>query len=234
MKKYSKRYTAAKKLIEEGKQYNLIDAVSVIKKYPKLKFDETVDLSMKLGVDSKQSDQQVRGTVSLPHGTGRKVRVLVFTKGESAKLAKDAGADYVGFEDLVEKINSGWCEFDVVIASPETMREVGKLGKFLGPKGLMPSPKTGTVTPDVDKAVREVKAGRVEFKMDKNGNLHLPVGKTSFDALALVENASSVIDAVLRSRPSSSKGDFMQSCTISTAMGPGIRLEVKGGLGYEA
>ncbi|MBI1883251.1 MAG: 50S ribosomal protein L1 [Chlamydiae bacterium] len=227
MKKHSKRYEQAKKLVDENKVYSLSEAMALVKKFPATKFDETVHLAVKLGVDPKQSDQQVRGTVALPHGTGKKVRVLVFTKGEGAKLAKDAGADYVGFEDLIEKVNTGWCDFDVVVASPETMREVGKLGKVLGPKGLMPSPKTGTVTPDVEKAVREVKAGRVEFKMDKSGNLHLPIGKVSFGEKALTENLSSVLDALARSKPSTSKGEFMQSCTVSTAMGPGIRLQTK-------
>jgi large subunit ribosomal protein L1 len=234
MSKPSKRFLEAKKLVEETKVYPLSEAVGVLKKVPKTKFDETVDLAMKLGVDPKQSEQQVRGTVSLPHGTGKKVRVLVFAKGESAKQAKDAGADYVGLEDLVEKINKGWFDFDVIIASPETMREVGKLGKVLGPKGLMPSPKTGTVTDQLDKAVKEVKAGRVEFKMDKHGNLHLPIGKISFEEKAILENATAVINAVLRSKPSTSKGEFLQSCTISTTMGPGLRVETKTGGDYEA
>jgi large subunit ribosomal protein L1 len=234
MTKHSKRFIEAKKLVEETKVYGLPEAVGILKKAPKTKFDETVDLAMKLGADPKQSDQQVRGTVSLPHGTGKKVRVLVFAKGETAKLAKDAGADHVGLEDLVEKINKGWFDFDVVIASPDTMREVGKLGKVLGPKGLMPSPKTGTVTDNLGQAVKEVKAGRVEFKMDKHGNLHLPIGKISFDEKAIVENASAVIDAVLRSKPSTSKGEFLQSCTLSTTMGPGIRIGAKMGGHHEA
>lgn len=234
MKKQSKRYQESKKLVDDNKIYSLRDAVSILKKMPKTKFDETVDVSMQLGVDAKQSDQQVRGTVSLPHGTGKKVRVLVFAKGESAKLAKDAGADYVGLDDLIEKINKGWFDFDVVVASPETMREVGKLGKVLGPKGLMPSPKTGTVTPEVGKAVKEVKAGRVEFKMDKNGNLHLPIGKISFEEKAIFENAAAVIETVLRAKPSTSKGEFLEGCTISTTMGPGLRIEIKAGVENEA
>lgn len=229
MKKESKRYLEAKKLVDANKIYTLGEAVSILKKVPKPKFDETIELAIKLGVDPKQSEQQVRGTVSLPHGSGRTSRVLVFAKGEAAKLAKEAGADHVGLEDLVEKINKGWFEFDVVIASPDTMREVGKLGKVLGPKGLMPSPKTGTVTPEVDKAVKEVKAGRVEFKMDKNGNLHMPVGKISFNEKAIVENASAVIEAVLRSKPSTSKGEFVQGCSISTTMSPGIRITTQTG-----
>lgn len=234
MKKYSKRFQEAKKMVDDNKIYSLRDAVGILKKMPKTKFDETVDISMKLGVDATQSDQQVRGTVALPHGTGKKVRVLVFAKGESAKLAKEAGADYVGLEDLVEKINKGWCEFDVVVASPETMREVGKLGKVLGPRGLMPSPKTGTVTPEVGKAVKEVKAGRVEFKMDKNSNLHLPIGKVSFDEKAIFDNAAAVIETVSRAKPSTSKGEFLESCTISTTMGPGLRVETKVGVENEA
>jgi large subunit ribosomal protein L1 len=229
MKKESKRFLEAKKLVDANKVYTLSEAVSILKKVPKTKFDETIELAIKLGVDPKQSEQQVRGTVSLPHGSGRSLRVLVFAKGEAAKLAKEAGAEHVGLEDLVEKINKGWFEFDVVIASPETMREVGKLGKVLGPKGLMPSPKTGTVTPEVDKAVKEVKAGRVEFKMDKNGNLHMPVGKISFNEKAIVENASAVIEAVLRSKPSTSKGDFVQGCSISSTMSPGIRITTQTG-----
>lgn len=229
MKKESKRFIEAKKLVDANKIYTLSEAVSILKKVPKTKFDETIELAIKLGVDPKQSEQQVRGTVSLPHGSGRSLRVLVFAKGEAAKLAKEAGAEHVGLEDLVEKINKGWFEFDVVIASPETMREVGKLGKVLGPKGLMPSPKTGTVTPEVDKAVKEVKAGRVEFKMDKNGNLHMPVGKISFNEKAIVENASAVIEAVLRSKPSTSKGDFVQGCSISSTMSPGIRITTQTG-----
>lgn len=234
MKAHSKRFEAGKKLVDSEKLYSVAESVSVLKSFPKTKFDETVDLSIKLGVDPKQTDQQVRGTVSLPHGTGKKVRVVVFAKGESAKLAKEAGADHVGLDDLVEKINKGWFDFDVVIASPETMREVGKLGKVLGPKGLMPSPKTGTVTPDVDKAVKEVKAGRVEFKMDKSGNLHLPIGKISFEEKALVENASAVLDAVYRSKPSTSKGSFMEGCTISSTMSPGVRIRTRGGESDEA
>ncbi len=234
MKTHSKRFEAGKKLVDSEKLYSVAESVSVLKSFPKTKFDETVDLSIKLGVDPKQTDQQVRGTVSLPHGTGKKVRVVVFAKGESAKLAKEAGADHVGLDDLVEKINKGWFDFDVVIASPETMREVGKLGKVLGPKGLMPSPKTGTVTLDVDKAVKEVKAGRVEFKMDKSGNLHLPIGKISFEEKALVENASAVLDAVYRSKPSTSKGSFMEGCTISSTMSPGVRIRTRGGESDEA
>ncbi|MBI1870059.1 MAG: 50S ribosomal protein L1 [Chlamydiae bacterium] len=234
MSKHSKRYLEAKKLVDEKKLYNVSEAIAVIKKFPVTKFDETVDLAVRLGVDSKQSDQQVRGTVSLPHGTGKKVRVLVFTKGENMRLAKEAGADYVGLDDLIEKINKGWCDFDVVIASPDTMREVGKLGKVLGPRGLMPSPKTGTVTAEVDKAVKEVKAGRVEFKMDKNGNLHLPIGKISFSEEALMSNLTACVEAVARSRPSTSKGDFLKSCTVSTTMGPGIRVDMKVGESDEA
>lgn len=234
MKKHSKRFEEAKKSVDEAKLYSVAEAVSLLKNFPKSKFDETVDLSIKLGVDPKQSDQQVRGTVSLPFGSGKKVRVLVFAKGESAKLAREAGADYVGLDDLVEKISKGWFDFDVVVASPDTMREVGKLGKVLGPKGLMPSPKTGTVTLDVDKAVKEVKAGRVEFKMDKNANLHLPIGKISFEEKALIENATAVLDAVYRSKPSTSKGNFVEGCTISSTMSPGVRLRTRGGESDEA
>lgn len=229
MEQGSKRYREAKKLVQEKKQYSLEEAVSILKKFPKTKFDETVEIAIKLGVDPKQSDQQVRGTVALPHGSGKAVRVVVFAKGEAAMLAKEAGADHVGLDDLVEKVNKGWFDFDVVIASPDTMREVGKLGKILGPKGLMPSPKTGTVTADVGKAVKEVKAGRVEFKMDKSGNLQLAVGKVSFAEKAILENANAALEAVLRSKPPTSKGDFVQNCTLSTTMSPGLPILMKTG-----
>lgn len=225
MKKHGKRYTAALQMIEGRREYKLGEAVELLKKLPKARFDETVELGIKLGVDPKQSDQMVRGTCVLPHGSGKKVRVLVFAKGAAAQAARDAGADYVGFEDLIKKIQEGWTDFDVAIATSEAMQEVRKLGKQLGPKGLMPNPKTGTVTDDTAKAVKEVKAGRVEFKMDKAGNLHIAFGKLSFEARAIEENARSVINAVLHARPAAAKGRFIESCTLASTMGPGLRID---------
>jgi large subunit ribosomal protein L1 len=198
-----------------------------LKKLPKAKFDETLELDFKLGVDPKQSDQMVRGTVALPHGSGKKVRVVVFARGTAAQAAKDAGADTVGFEDVVKQVQGGWTDFDVAIATPEAMNEVRKLGKVLGPKGLMPNPKTGTVTEDTAKAVKEVKAGRVEFKMDKAGNLHVPFGKVSFEPKAIEENARAIITAILHARPATAKGAFVESCTLSSTMSPGLRIDIK-------
>jgi large subunit ribosomal protein L1 len=225
MAKHGKRYNEAIKQVDVKKQYRLGEAVEVLKKLPKTKFDETVELAFKLGVDPKQSDQMVRGTVALPHGSGKKVSVAVFAKGAAAQAAKDAGADFVGFEDLVKKCQEGWTGFDVAIATPEAMQEVRKLGKVLGPKGLMPNPKTGTVTEDTAKAIKEVKAGRVEFKMDKAGNLHVSFGKISFEGKAIEDNAKAVINAVVHSKPATSKGNFIESCTLSSTMGPGIRID---------
>src|SRR5499427_7797918 len=198
----SKRYRKALEVVDKKKSYPLKSAVEVLTKFPKAKFNETVDLAFRLGVDPKQSDQMVRGTVPLPHGSGKVVRVLVFAKaGPAADAAKAAGAEYVGFEDMIKKCQEGWSDFDVAIATPEAMAEVRKLGKVLGPRGLMPNPKTGTVTDDTARAVKEVKAGRVEFKLDKNGNVAVPMGKFSFEPKALVENGSAVIDAVVKARP---------------------------------
>jgi large subunit ribosomal protein L1 len=227
MAKHGKRYTAATKLVEAGKDYRLTEAVETLKKLPKAKFDETVELAFKLGVDPKQSDQMVRGTVALPHGTGKKVRVVVFAKGAAAQAAKDAGADTVGFEDIVKQVQGGWTDFDVAIATPEAMNEVRKLGKVLGPKGLMPNPKTGTVTEDTGKAVKEVKAGRVEFKMDKAGNLHVAFGKLSFEPKAIEENARAIIGAVVHAKPAAAKGTFITSCTLASTMSPGLRIDLK-------
>ncbi len=223
---HGKRYNAAAKKVENNKEYKLPEAVGVLKGLPQTKFDETVDLAFKLGVDPKQSDQMVRGTVALPHGSGKKVRVAVFAKGAPAQAAKDAGADHVGFEDLVKKCQEGWTDFDVAVATPEAMQEVRKLGKVLGPKGLMPNPKTGTVTDDTAKAVREVKAGRVEFKMDKAANLHVICGKMSFEPKAIEENARAIINGVLHARPSTAKGKFVHTCTLSSTMGPGLRIDL--------
>src|SRR6266567_2886697 len=208
----SKRYKKALELVDKKKNYPLKSAVDVLTKFPKAKFNETVDLAFRLGIDPKQSDQMVRGTVPLPHGSGKTVRVLVFAKsGPAADAAKNAGAEFVGFDDMIKKCQEGWSDFDVTIATPDAMGEVRKLGKVLGPRGLMPNPKTGTVTEDTAKAVREVKAGRVEFKLDKNGNVHVPVGKVSFPPNQIEENARAVIEAVTRSRPSSVKGVFVHT-----------------------
>src|SRR5690348_10145159 len=223
----SKRYKKALESVDGKKSYPLKSAVEVLAKFPKAKFNETIDLAFRLGVDPKQSDQMVRGTVPLPHGSGKTVRVLVFAKGNAADAAKAAGAENVGFEDMIAKCNGGWSDFDVAIATPEAMIEVRKLGKVLGPRGLMPNPKTGTVTEDTAKAVKEVKAGRVEFKIDKAGNIHVPVGKASFNATQIEENARAVIDAVVKARPNSVKGTYIQSCTLSATMSPPVRLDIK-------
>src|SRR2546425_12347152 len=226
--KRSKRFKKAQELVDKSKAYPLKSAVELLAKFPKAKFNETIDLAFRLGVDPKQSDQMVRGTVPLPHGSGKTVRVLVFAKsGAAADAAKAAGAEYVGFDDLIKKCTEGWSDFDVAIATPDAMSEVRKLGKVLGPRGLMPNPKTGTVTEDTAKAVKEVKAGRVEFKIDKAGNIHVPVGKASFTANQIEENARAVIDAVAKSRPHSVKGLFIQSATISATMSPPVRLDMK-------
>jgi len=224
----SKRYRKALEIVGGKKPFPLKSAVEVLIKLPKAKFNESVDLAFRLGVDPKQSDQMVRGTVPLPHGSGKVVRVLVFAKsGPAAEAAKSAGAEYVGFDDMIKKCQEGWADFDVAIATPDAMGEVRKLGKVLGPRGLMPNPKTGTVTDDTAKAVKEVKAGRVEFKIDKAGNIHVPVGKASFNATQIEENARAVIDAVVKARPNSVKGTYIQSCTISATMSPPVRLDTK-------
>jgi large subunit ribosomal protein L1 len=224
----SKRFKKGLELVEGKKPYLLPLAVEILGKFPKAKFNETIDMAFKLGVDPKQSDQMVRGTVPLPHGSGKNVRVLVFAKpGTSADAARTAGAEFVGFDDLIKKCNEGWTDFDVAIATPEAMSEVRKLGKALGPRGLMPNPKTGTVTDDTAKAVKEVKAGRVEFKVDKGGNIHVPIGKASFSPAHLIENAQAVIEAVAKAKPSGAKGVFIQSCTISATMSPPVRVDVR-------
>jgi large subunit ribosomal protein L1 len=221
----SKRYQSAVKLVDSSKRYPLVEAVDTLKGFPAPKFDQTVTLSFHLGVDPKQSDQMVRGTCPLPNGSGKQVRVLVFATGAAATAARDAGAEFVGFEDLVKKCQEGFQDFDVAIATPSAMSEVRKLGKVLGPRGLMPNPKAGTVTEDTAKAVREVKAGRVEFKLDKNGNVAVPVGKVSFAPAALIENGAAVIDAVAKARPSSAKGRFIQSITLAATMSPAVRVD---------
>jgi large subunit ribosomal protein L1 len=224
----SKRYKKALEVVDGKKTYPLKDAVAVLAKFPKAKFNETIDLAFRLGVDPKQSDQMVRGTVPLPHGSGKLVRVLVFSKaGAAAEAAKAAGAEHVGFEDMIAKCQGGWADFDVAIATPEAMTEVRKLGKVLGPRGLMPNPKTGTVTDDTAKAVKEVKAGRVEFKTDKAGNVHVIVGKASFKPEQIEENARAVIEAVAKARPTSVKGHYLQSCTLSATMSPAVRVDIR-------
>src|SRR5947209_6841080 len=224
----SKRYKKAVELVDGKKAYPLKSAVDILSKFPKAKFNESVDLAFRLGVDPKQSDQMVRGTVPLPHGSGKTVRVLVFAKsGPAADAARNAGAEFVGYDDMIKKCQDGWSDFDVAIATPEAMGEVRKLGKVLGPRGLMPNPKTGTVTDDTAKAVKEVKAGRVEFKIDKAGNVYVPVGKASFTVGQLEENARAVIDAVAKARPNSVKGTYIQSCTLSATMSPPVRIDTK-------
>ena len=220
----SKRYQEREKLVEEGKRYSLAEAIGAIKKLPASKFNETLTLDFQLGVDTASGTENVRGTVSLPHGSGKSVRVICFTKGPSTREAEEAGADAVGAEDLVKKVQEGWMEFDVVVAHPDMMREVSKLGRVLGPKGLMPTPKTGTVTQQVGRAVKELKAGRIEFKSDKTGGLHAVCGKFSFDEKALIENARVIIRAVQESKPAASKGDYIRNITIAPTQGPGIAL----------
>jgi len=226
MPKHGKRYRKAEELIEKKKVYSIDKAVELLTNFPKANFDETVEIGFNLGVDPKYADQLVRGTVVLPHGTGKTVRVLVFAQGDNAGKARDAGADYVGYKELIDKVKTGWMDFDVIIAAPDTMGDVGKLGKILGPKGLMPSRKAGTVTPDIKQAVNEIKAGRVEFRVDKEGNLHLLIGKHSFSKENLIVNANAGIEAVVKARPPAVKGKYIKSAVLSTSMGPGIKLDV--------
>ncbi|HDG68230.1 MAG TPA: 50S ribosomal protein L1, partial [candidate division Zixibacteria bacterium] len=208
------------------KPYPLREALELVKKMAYAKFDETVDMAIRLNVDPRHADQMVRGTVVLPHGTGKTVRVLVFAKGDKAKEAEEAGADFVGAEDLIEKIQGGWTDFDVAIATPDMMPMVGRLGKILGPRGLMPNPKVGTVTQDVAKAVKEAKAGKIQFRVDKAGNIHAPIGKVSFDVDKLTENAMTLVDAIVKARPASVKGQYVKNITVSSTMGPGVRVDI--------
>ena len=221
----SKRYIEAAKLVDAEKAYSLEEAVEIIKKIPAPKFDQTVALSFRLGVDPKKSDQMVRGTCPLPHGSGKKVRVLVFAQGAAAEAARAAGAEFVGYEDMIDKVKAGFIDFDVSIATPEAMTEVRKLGRQLGPRGLMPNPKTGTVTSDTAEAVRAVKAGRVDFKLDRNGNISCAIGKASFAVDQLAENGKALIDSVIRARPASAKGRFVDNLTIAATMSPGLRID---------
>ena len=225
--KHGKKYNDSAKLIETGKFYDTEEAVAVAVKTGTAKFDETVEIHVRLGVDSRHADQQVRGAVVLPNGTGKTVRALVFAKGVKADAAKAAGADYVGAEELVAKIqNENWLDFDVVIATPDMMGVVGRLGKVLGPRGLMPTPKAGTVTPDVAKAVTEAKAGKIEYRLDKTNIIHCPIGKVSFGAEKLQENLDALMGAIVKAKPAATKGQYIRSCVIATTMGPGIKLNV--------
>lgn len=228
MKKLTKRLKTVQALYDATKTYSLKDAIAIIKKAPKLKFDETVEIAAKLSVDPKQSQSaSIRGTVALPHGTGKKVRVAVFCKGEEEKKARDAGADFVGAEDLIAKIQGGWADFDVAIATPEMMKDLARLGKILGPRGLMPNPKSGTVTMDTAKTIKEVKAGKIEFKMDKQAGIHAPLGKVSFTEEALLKNAVSLIDAIMGAGPQGGpRGQHIKTLYLSTTMGPGLKLDL--------
>ena len=222
--KESKRFKALVQKVEVDKEYSLEEAIAWLKKNANAKFVESLDCDIRLGVDPRHADQMVRGTVTLPHGTGKTVKVLVITRGPKAQEALDAGADYAGFEEYLEKIKSGWVDMDVVIATPDSMAELGKLGKILGPKGLMPNPKTGTVTPDVAKAVREVKAGKIEFRVDKGGIVHTSLGKLSFDEGQLADNCRAFLQTIMRLKPSSAKGQYVKSLYLSSTMSPGLRL----------
>ncbi|SDI06509.1 LSU ribosomal protein L1P [Alteribacillus persepolensis] len=224
MAKRGKKYEDAVALIDREQQYNAEEAIELVKKTSIAKFDETVEAAVRLGVDPRKNDQQIRGAVVLPHGTGKTQRVLVFAKGEKAQEAEAAGADYVGEEDLVNKVQQGWFDFDVVVATPDMMAQVGKLGKLLGPKGLMPNPKTGTVTMDVTKAVEEIKAGKVEYRVDKSGNIHAPIGKVSFDTDKLVENFNTLIDTLVKAKPAAAKGTYMKNASVASTMGPGVKV----------
>jgi len=223
--KHSKRYNESSKKVDRLTEYSLNDAVALLKDMPATKFDQTVEVAINLGIDPKHADQQIRGTVSLPHGIGKTVKVLAITKGEKQKEAKDAGADVVGFEDILEKIESGWSDIDVIVATPDVMGQLGKHGRILGPKGLMPNPKSGTVTNDIGKAVKELKAGRLEIRTDKFGAVHSAVGKLSFDNDKIAENIKSLVSTLMRMRPAVAKGVYFKNMTISSSMGPGIKVE---------
>ena len=228
MKKLSKKYAESIKLVENGKEYDIKEALDIIEKMPKANFDETVELHVRLGVDSKHADQQVRGTVVLPNGTGKTQKVLVFAKGPKAEEAEKAGADYVGAEELIPKIqNENWFDYDVVVATPDMMGVVGRLGKVLGPKGLMPNPKSGTVTMDVTKAIKEIKSGKVEYRLDKNNIIHLGFGKVSFGAKKLAENYETIMNAIIKAKPAAAKGQYIKSVSVTTTMGPGLFINQK-------
>jgi large subunit ribosomal protein L1 len=221
----SKTYREVAESIETDKQYSPMQAIKLARTSSRKKFDETVDVAMRLGVDPRKADQMVRGTVNLPHGTGKTARVLVFANGDKAEAAREAGADFVGADDLIEKVNGGWLDFDAVVATPDMMGKVGRLGRVLGPRGLMPNPKTGTVTPDVVKAVTDIKGGKIEFRVDRHANLHFIIGKASFSEAQLAENYAAALEEVLRLKPASSKGRYLKKVTVSTTMGPGIQVD---------
>ncbi|MEG0037061.1 MAG: 50S ribosomal protein L1 [Victivallaceae bacterium] len=227
MTKCSKRMKQIYGSLDFSKSYSLKDAVGFLKSYPSVKFDQTLDFSLQLGIDPKKSDQQIRGSVSLPHGTGKKISILVFAAGEKAQEALSAGADFVGSEDLIERVKSGWVDFDVVVATPDMMREVGKLGKILGPRSLMPTPKAGTVTNDVSGVIGELRRGKIEFKSDRSGVCNAGLGKLSFSSEALCDNVNAFVNAILKSKPSSAKGQYFVSCVLSSTMGPGVRIDFK-------
>lgn len=222
----SKKHIDSVNKVDKTKCYTIKEAVDMVKQLAHVKFDETVDLAINLGIDSKKSEQMVRGTLVLPHGLGKKIRVVVFAKGEKAKEAQEAGADYVGAEDIIGKINGGWMDFDKVVATPDVMSTVSKLGKILGPRGLMPNPKTGTVTFDIAKAVKDIKAGKVDYKTEKAGVVHVSIGKVSFDSKKLIDNAKAVLDAIIRAKPSTAKGTYLEKLSISSTMGMGISVDV--------
>jgi len=224
MPKHGKRYETSLKAVEKGKLYEPAEAINLIKGMPKGKFDETIEISIRLGVDPRHADQQIRGAVVLPFGTGRTVKVAVFAKGEKAKEAEEAGADKVGADDLIASIQSGVIDFDIAVATPDMMGAVGKLGKILGPKGLMPNPKTGTVTMDVAKAIKEIKAGKVEYRVDKTGIVHVPIGKVSFDAEKIFSNFRTLMDVIVKAKPATAKGTYIKSVVLSSTMGPGVKL----------
>ena len=226
MKRRTKSYNTALAKVDRAQRYPLEDGLRLLHQTARAKFDETVEIAARLGVDPRQADQNVRGTVVLPHGMGKAVRVVAFAKGEKEKEAEEAGADFVGADELIKKITEGWLEFDNAVATPDMMGAVGKIGKILGPRGLMPNPKTGTVTVDIGKAIKEIKAGKLEFRVDKAGIVHVPVGKVSFGADKLVDNARAVLAAILRAKPASAKGNYVQGVTLSTTMGPGIKLDL--------
>jgi large subunit ribosomal protein L1 len=225
MRTRGKKYAAARAQVAADRAYTIEEAIPLVQKVKFAKFDETVELTLRLGVDPKHADQMVRGTVVLPHGLGKTKRVLAIASGEKQKEAQEAGADFIGGEEVVERINGGWTDFDAVVATPDMMRAVGRLGKVLGPRGLMPNPKTGTVSTDIAKAIKEIKAGKVEFRVDKTGIIHAPVGKTSFASASLIANTHALVDSIVKAKPAAAKGKYLKSVTLSSTMGPGLRID---------